>query len=180
MALLAFAVGGRATPRTYRNRLLLGVAPLFVVALVLFGAPWLAAKEVRAAGGQWRDDPAAAFDRLGRARKLNPLSDWPDVVAGVIASRVGDEQRMIASFRRALERNPANWYSHLELAVAYSHLGQGKAALRELRQVERLNPLEPTIPLVRDGIRRGRPVSTLQLDTIFLRRTFVSNRDRPG
>jgi O-Antigen ligase len=182
IAFLAFAVGGGAPRRNVaaaRSRALSLVAiPSLVLALVLFVPPWLSAKEVRAASGQWREDPAAAFDRLDRARRLNPLSDWPDVVAGAIASRIGDERKMIASFRRALERNPTNWYSHLELAVAYGRRGERSAALRELRQVERLNPYEPTIQLVRAGLRSGRPVSTRELDAIFLRRTFVSNRER--
>ncbi|MCA1834675.1 MAG: hypothetical protein LC750_18435, partial [Actinobacteria bacterium] len=148
-------------------------------ALLLLVPPWLAATEVRAAAGEWRQHPASAFARVERARDLNPLTDWPDVIAGAIASRLGDDRLVIASFRRALDRNPTNWYSHLELAVAYGRMGEKAPALRELGFAERLDPLEPTIPFVRSRLRTGRPVQTQELDTIFLRRTFVSNRGRP-
>jgi len=181
-ALLALAVGASVrSPGVLRlrSRLLAGTAVAAVlVALALFVPPWLSAKEVRAAAGQWQQHPASAFARLQRARRLNPLSDWPDVIAGAIASRLGDRDRMVAAFRRALERNPKNWYSHLELTVAYGRMGEQAAAGRELTAVERLNPREPTIPLVRAGLRSGR-ISTEELDAIFLRRNFVSNRVRP-
>jgi len=180
-ALLAVAVGDSArdaTPRrAVRHSAALAVAALIAAAVLV--PPWLSALEVRAAAGQWRKEPDQALDRLHRARSLNPLSDWPDVIAGAIASRVGNQPEMVTAFRRGIARNPSNWYSHLELAVAYGRAGQRSAALRELGEVKRLNPREPTIPLVRDGLRSGRPISTAQLDTIFLRRTFVSNRVRP-
>jgi hypothetical protein len=180
-ALLAFAVGGQKAGPRARPRRLLAVAGVVAVVLALLSLvpPWLAATEVRAAAGEWRQHPAGAFARLDRARALNPLTDWPDVIAGAIASRLGDDRRVIASFRRALHRNPTNWYSHLELAVAYGRTGQKASALRELGIAERLDPLEPTIPFVRSRLRAGRPVQTQELDTIFLRRTFVSNRGRP-
>jgi O-antigen ligase/polysaccharide polymerase Wzy-like membrane protein len=180
-ALLGFAVGGGAGARAAkgRGRLLSAVAVAAVLlALASLVPPWLSAQEVRAAAGQWQEDRAGAFARLDRARQLNPLSDWPDVIAGAIASRVGDDARMIVAFRRALDRNPKNWYSHLELAVAYGRVGDQARALRELAVVERLDPLEPTIPFVRSRLRAGRPVKTAELDAIFLRRNFVSNRGR--
>jgi hypothetical protein len=178
-ALLALAVGGEERRPERATRALPAVAlVVLLVALIALVPPWLSAKEVRAAAGDWKRSPTEAFDRLERARRLNPLSDWPDVIAGAIASRLGDDTRMTAAFRRAVERNPSNWYSHLELAVAYGRRGDRALAARELRLAQRLNPREPTIPLVRAGLRSGRPLSTRELDAIFLRRNFVSNRDR--
>jgi hypothetical protein len=179
-ALLAFAVGGQTAAQPVRLRRSLGAAAVIAVllALLLLVPPWLSATEVRAAAGEWRQHPGSAFARLDRARALNPLTDWPDVIAGAIAGRLGDDRRMIAAFRRALDRNPANWYSHLELAVAYSRTGRKGPALRELGVAGRLDPLEPTIPFVRGRIRAGRPVRTQELDAIFLHRNFVSNRGR--
>ena len=52
--------------------------------------PWIAARDVQLAASGWPSDPALAFSRLDTARRLNPLSDEPDVTAGVIASRIGD------------------------------------------------------------------------------------------
>jgi hypothetical protein len=181
-AMLGIAVGGAdpvADPRPRGRGVLAIGAAVLVVALCTLVPPWLAAKEVEAAAGEWRDSPARAFARLDRARTLNPLSDWPDVIAGAIASRRGETERMTASFRRALARNPTNWYSHLELAVTYARTDRRALAFRELREVSRLNPREPTVALVRKRIRSGRPISTAELDRIFLRRTLVSNRERP-
>jgi O-Antigen ligase len=142
-------------------------------------APWLAAKEVKAAATGWRAAPEASFHRLDRARRLNPLSDQPDLIAGAIASRLGDTSRMASAFSRALDRNHSNWYAHLELAVALAHEGRRAAALRELAVARSLDPREPTIPLVQTKVLKGVPVSTAALDEIFLRRTFVSNREQP-
>lgn len=180
-ALLAFAVGGGGAAQQARSRAVLATTvAAAVLALVLLVPPWLSATEVRAAAGEWRQHPAGAFARLDRARHLNPLTDWPDVIAGAIASRLGDDRRMIVFFQRALDRDPKNWYSHLELAVAYGRTGQKDSALRELGVAEHLDPLEPTIPFVRSRLRAGRPIKTEELDTIFLRRNFVSNRGRPN
>jgi hypothetical protein len=168
------SVGESRNPRS-RVTYALGAAAL-LAALVSLIPPWISAKEVQAATGEWRRTPARAFDRLDRARRLNPLSDRPDLIAGAIASRLGDTGRMITSFRRALDRNPKNWYAHLELGVAYARQGRRSTALGELAAAGRLDPREPTIALVRSRVRRGLPVSTAELDRIFLRRTFVSNR----
>jgi hypothetical protein len=154
---------------------LLGGAALLAACLTL-GFPWLAAKEVRAAAGEWQGSPEHAFERLDRARRLNPVSDRPDLIAGAIASRLGDTDRMVESFSRALERNPKNWYARLELGVAFARQGDRAAALRELAAARRLDPREPTIPVVIGKLRRGEPISLAELDRNFLRRTFVSNR----
>src|SRR3712207_8741462 len=59
------------------------------------------------------------------------------VVAGAIASRVGDVPRMRRHFARAIERNDRNWYSHLELGLADALAGRRDAALD--RKSTRLN-----------------------------------------
>jgi hypothetical protein len=157
----------------------IGVAIVAIAAAASLVAPWFAAEEVRAAAHGWRADPARSFRELNRARELNPLSDDPDLVAGAIASRLGETQRMQRSFRRALRRNPHNWYARLELAVAESRLGGRRQAFRQLAVAARLDPREPTISIVARLIRARRPVSTVALDRMFLERTKVSNRGRP-
>jgi tetratricopeptide (TPR) repeat protein len=140
------------------------------LAAATFVPPWLSAKEVQAAAASWRVEPQTAFDRLERARTLNPLSDNPDLVAGAIASRLGDRARMRASFSRALERNPHNWYAYLELAVVNALDGRPAEALRLLEQARRLSPTEPGIALVISQVRAGKPLSPAALDRLFLRR----------
>ena len=72
----------------------------------------------------WTADPAAAFHRLDLARRLNPLTDHADVVAGVIASGLLDRREERAAFARALERNPHNWYARFELALVDARRGR--------------------------------------------------------
>jgi hypothetical protein len=182
-AMLGLGVATGASPGAPRKAtarpalsIVAGVAALAAVLSLV--APWLAAKEVQAAAHGWRKSPAKAFDRLDRARRLNPLSDQADLVAGAIASRLGDTRRMAEAFGRALERNPDNWYAHLELGVAYANEGLRSPALAQLGAARRLDPREPAIPSVTRSVRAGRHVSTAALDELFIRRTFVSNRSR--
>lgn len=139
-------------------------------ATVSLAFPWLSAREVERAVASWRVDAAEAFGRLERARRLNPLTDRPDVLSGVIASRRADWPRMRESFLRAVERNPQNWYSYLELAVAEALLGSERRALAYLAEAEALNPREAAVDLVRERIRAGERVDPRELDEMFLDR----------
>ncbi len=120
-------------------------AAVLLAASISFALPWLAARDVEAAVRSWSQDPAAARDRLERARRLNVLSSEPDVVAGVLARRLGDRDGASEAFRRALGRAPNDWYPHVELAVIDLEAGRRTAALRHLEHARRMNPLEPSI-----------------------------------
>jgi tetratricopeptide (TPR) repeat protein len=143
---------------------------LFALAAASYLLPWLGAREVERASTTWRADPEGAFERLERARALNFLSDRPDVIAGAIASRLGDRSRMREAFRRAIERNPHNWYAYLELALVEHLDGRRDAALRALARARALNPSEPVIRRVETRVRAGRPVSPSEIDRVFLQR----------
>jgi O-antigen ligase len=151
----------------------LGVTAAFVLAsfcAVSFVPPWLAARDVAVASSTWKNDPRSALDRLAQARRLNFLSDEPDLVAGAIASREGDLGAVRTSFRGALERNENSWYPYLELGVLAALEGHKAAALGLLLRVEELNPLEPTADLAIRRMRAGRPLTFRQLDRIFVNR----------
>ena len=163
----AAALGPRGTGRR------VPVVPAAVAALaaaVSLALPWLAAKEVEAAAGSWRDDPDAAYDRLERARRLNPLSERPDLVAGAIASRRGDWPAMRAAFFRALERNPSSWYAEFELAVVEAVLDHRDSALAHLARARRLNPGEPAIALLERRVLRDAPIDPDEFDRFFIQR----------
>ena len=159
-----------------RRRPLLGwsaAALAFVAVACTLGPPWLSAAEVQAATRSWRQDPGGAFARLHRARQLNPLADNPDLIAGAIASRLGDSQAMQAAFERAVSRNPTNWYAWLELALAENSQGRRGAALRHLARASALDPREPTIREVAVDVAAGRTVQPGRIDRILLRRINV-------
>jgi Flp pilus assembly protein TadD len=141
-----------------------------VVASVLLVPPWLAARDVDAALRGWHGNPAAAFNRLDRARQLNPLSDEADVLAGVIAGQVGDTVRERAAFERALRRNPDNWYPYMELGVLDARAGRRASALRRLERARALNPLERVLIVVQDWLRDGDTPTRKDLDRLLLSR----------
>ena len=145
----------------------------FVAAACTLLPPWLSAAEVHAAARTWKQDRSGAFARLHRARQLNPLVDNPDLVAGAIASRLGDWHTMQASFEGAVSRNPSNWYAWLELALAENSLGNRAAALRHLARAHALDPREPTIREVAADVAAGKTVQPRRIDRILLRRIDV-------
>ncbi len=145
-------------------------------AAVTLGLPWLAAREVDYAAHSWRADPKSAFDALGRARRLNALSDLPDLMTGAIAGRLGDNAKMRLGYSRAIARNPDNWYSRLELGVLYGIEHDYPVALRELRQAQALNPREPLVALALRRVKRHRPVAPAAVDRILLDRARATTR----
>jgi O-Antigen ligase len=143
---------------------------LLVAALLTLVPPWLAAEQTARAASTWRAGPADAFERLGDARALNPLADEPDLIAGAIASRIGDLPRMERSFRRALDRNPLNWYAHLELAIAEALQDEPGSARLHLSRARELNPREHAITVVQGDLDEGRKPSPAEIDKLFLER----------
>lgn len=172
LAFLGLAASlGRRGERAAARRLV--AAPAVVVGIAgaaSLALPWLATKEVEAAAASWRSDPDAAYARLEQARRLNPLSERPDLVAGAIASRGRDWPAMRAAFTRALERNPSSWYAEFELAVVDAVEGRRASALEHLARARRLNPKEPALGVLRDRIRRGVAVDPDEFDRFFLQR----------
>jgi tetratricopeptide (TPR) repeat protein len=178
LAFVCFGIAARAGGARFEGTRMLTkprlVSPaavvLLVAALLTLVPPWLAAEQTARAASTWRAGPADAFERLGDARALNPLSDEPDLIAGAIASRIGDLPRMEASFRRALRRNPLNWYAHLELAIAQALQGEAGAARRQLARARELNPREYAIMVVQRDLDEGRKPSPAEIDKLFLDR----------
>jgi hypothetical protein len=162
--------GPAPVPNSRRRYLRLALA-LPVVALVLvFGGPWLSARQVDSASAAWRSNPADAFSQLDRAARLNPLSAQPYLVGGAIASRLGDVRRVQREFERALDREPDNWYATLELGVVESQRGNWGQALRFLTRARALDPLEPTVAYALGRVRRHRPVDFATLDRSYRER----------
>ena len=144
----------RAGRHTWRPGRALVVAAVAAVAAASYALPGLAAREVERAVPRYGDDPAAALRGLERARELNRLSDRPDVIAGALALQGGDPGTARAAFRRALARDPRNWYAHAQLAVLELEQGRDAAGLAGLERARQLNPLEPAIALAADAARR--------------------------
>jgi O-Antigen ligase len=150
-----------------------GVATALLGAAVLgsYAFPGVAAWELDRAVAAWPSAPERAFARLDWARRLNPLSERADVVAGTLLQRAGRTAQARTAFDRALDRNPHDWYAHLRLALLDAASGRRAEAFAALSRAEALNPLEPTIDTAEDRLfdsaRREKLV--LHLDGLAMR-----------
>jgi O-Antigen ligase len=178
-ALVGIGAAGRVNVSSDSTGETTGRRSTAVAALVLAGAAvaaaslllaWLAVRNIDAAVTVWRNQPADAFTALSRARKLDPFSERSDVVEGAIASRLRNWPRMQSAFERAIERNPYNWYSRLELGLALAQQGRIANARSEVASAQALNPKEPTIAFVQAELRRGAPVDPRRIDQMFVER----------
>ncbi len=160
-----------ASPSTRRGgarrvALVGGLAAFTILAAASYALPWLAARDLEQAARSWSTDRTVAYSRLERARKLNFLSDKPDVLAGAIARQLGEPDRARAAFLRALQRNPSNWYAHVELASLDLAAGSFARARRRLERASTLNPLEPTIRAALLSVARRQQLTATLLEDI--------------
>jgi hypothetical protein len=156
---LIAGLGMRAAEPPRRPRSLTRIAALAVATAgaVSYALPALAAREIERAARDSQADPAAGADRLDRARRINPLSDRADVVAGALALQAGDQQRARIAYQRALDRAPNNWHPEAQLGVLDLGENRTAAALAHLERARRLNPLEPAIASALAAAKRGLP-----------------------
>jgi tetratricopeptide (TPR) repeat protein len=178
LALLGLAAGlvqsgARETAQTTVTRSAVRFAATLAVTVILFVAaagsyafPGLAAFELERAVRAWPDSAEEAFSHLERARRLNPLSERADVVAGTLAQQGGQAERARRAFERALGRNPDDWYAHLQLALLARAEGLPVEARAHLDEARLLNPREFRAELVADAGRRPvrAPVGRRALD----------------
>jgi O-antigen ligase len=165
------AVAGAATPageglRRPRVRVLAPVTALLALAAVALLGLWGADHEVAAAAKSYAKHPNAAYQRLDRARTLDPFSDRADSLAGSIAGRLGDLERADARFTRALDRVPDDQYATLERGAIASAAGRRAEAERLLARAARLAPRDAT---TREALKVVRSGGTLDLAAVNVR-----------
>jgi hypothetical protein len=146
-------------------------AALGAAALGSYLFPGLAASELERAIAAWPASPEQAWSRLNRASRLNPLSERADVVAGTLAQRSGQPERARSAFEDALERNPDDWFAHVQLALLDAAAGRRTEALTRLTNAEALNPLEPAVRAARDQLfdEAKRRQLLLRIDRVAVR-----------
>ena len=129
-----------ASKRSWRPWL---IGSLVILALSAV-PPFLSERYVNNAYSGWRDDIGRAYDDLGRAQSLNPLSDGPLLAEGAIARAVGDRTRALSAFRKAAAKRPEEWAAHYLIAAleADSDL---PVARNEITVALRLNPLSKPV-----------------------------------
>ncbi|HKP88350.1 MAG TPA: O-antigen ligase family protein, partial [Thermoleophilaceae bacterium] len=141
--------------------------PLLVLATVTiaasFGAPALAERLVNRATAVYPRDAGKAFDQLDGAASWNPLSARPKVIAGRVALALDRPAVAARYFREALEREPQDPYSHLQLGAILYDGGRRAAGLRTLERAARL---EPRVRAAREALARARRGQAVDVDKI--------------
>jgi O-antigen ligase len=175
---LAAAVEARQPGSTDRRftPVAAGAAAAILAGAAALAVPWTATAEVERAAAVWRTNPDRALEHLDRAGRIDRLSSQPALLAGAIANRSGRPERAVTELEEALDREPRNWYAHLELAIAQARLGRHADALASLGRAAELNPREDAIGEVREDVARGETVDLAELDSVFRQR--VESRTR--
>jgi len=138
-----------------RSAIAMGVL-LAALSLICAG---IAARYTSSAYDSSRSDVLTSLERLDRAAELNPLSAEPLLAKGVLAQRISDYGVAVTALEEAADREPENWFTHLELGLALAAQGHERAALASLHEAQRLNPSQPLVDEVIAELRRGRDVS---------------------
>lgn len=165
--------GGDPKPETRSRVGALAIIATVVLALAVaasYALPWTAARDVERAAASWGANPEAAYERLDRARDLNPLSDRADLVAGAIAVRLDDLAGAREAFGRALDRRPEAWYPLLMLGAIDAVEGERAAAIAHLDESRRANPRDPLVRSVLADVRRDRPVRLDEIEAALVGR----------
>jgi hypothetical protein len=150
-------------PVRRRRPLAAGLAaiPAVLVTVVLMwslGAPWLSDRYVDQALDVWPTDSQLAYEKLDRAAGLNGLSPDPDFAAGSIALRLDQPDVAAARFRSAVDREPGDSSSHLELGAVLFNEGDRAEGLRHLRRARQLDPRDQIIRRTLRRAQRGREI----------------------
>jgi O-antigen ligase/polysaccharide polymerase Wzy-like membrane protein len=153
-----------------RRRPVLAAAGVVAAAIVIgLTMPWLAERNLRDAREKARSDPKGALESLDRASRLNPLSAVPHETAGLVQVDRGRSDAAAAEFRKALDRDPRDPFSYLELAAIASSQGRRADALRLIERAHGLAPRDRVVLPVRRALRRGERVPPSRIRNLVLR-----------
>ena len=162
---------GAAEPARRGGRLVAaGAIALALLAIAVIVPSYIAARDVSWAATHWPAQRAAAYDRLERARALNPLGQRASLTEGIIAVRAGELDRAQRAFGLAARREPQDWFARFELGLLASARGDRGAARREFAAARARNPRDA---LVADALRRAggrRPLTFAEADGAFAQR----------
>jgi O-antigen ligase len=147
---------------------LVGAGAVLVIAALVIAGPWLAERDVEAAGKVFATRPFAAYSRLDRAADLDPLSDRPALVEASIALRYGDLARAKRAFSDALDRNPRGEYATLELGAIASVQRDRAGALALLGRAVALAPRDGSAREALQVVREGGTVDISVLNDRIL------------
>ena len=89
----------------------------------------------------WADRPGEAIELIEQAMLRNPV--YPPIYLWNLGNAylvIKRYNKAIKNLKKALDRNPDFWPSHILLAISYSSIGQIEAARAEAAEAMKLNP----------------------------------------
>ncbi|MEQ8170823.1 MAG: tetratricopeptide repeat protein [Candidatus Eremiobacterota bacterium] len=92
----------------------------------------------------YRGDFQKALDEAGRIKKLKRQSYLGDMIESDIYRTEGEYDKSIASAMSAVEKEPADYYTHFYLARSYLSSGKHKEALTSIQKSIELDCNEPS------------------------------------
>jgi len=156
-----------ALPRVVGPVLAAAVGVLLALSVI---APWLAEREVERAIDDWPASPSGAYERLERARALNPLSPRAHLVAATIAVRVEDEVRAMSELDAVLALEPRTSFALAELGALASERGERSASERLLRRASAYAPHDQVVTDALKQVLSGRLIDVRELNASYLRK----------
>ena len=100
--------------------------------------------EINAGLGMMLSDagrPKDAIAPLKNAIRLNPIPpSWYYRNLGRAYNSTGQYEKAVLEYQKALQRQPDDMFTHLQLAICYVYLGRQKEAHVEAAEVLRINP----------------------------------------
>lgn len=130
--------------------------------------PWLAEREVERAATGWRSSPTAAFERLDRAERFNPLSPTPHLVAATIGVGVEDQARAKSELAEVLELEPRTPFALAELAALASERGDRERAERLLERASGYAPNDLIVKTALEQVSSGKRLTVRELNDSYL------------
>lgn len=99
-------------------------------------------------------DPEAALEDLRKAADLNVFSPSPSLAEGVLAQRLGDEERAEEALIESLDRQPENYAAPYYLAALLGE-EEPQRAFRYATMALELNPKDPAVADLEEQLRQA-------------------------
>lgn len=141
-----------------------GLTVLALGVALSLALPGIASRYTNAAYRDYTADPGRALTRLERAASLDFLAPEPLVAKGVIARRLGRTSLARSALRRAIEREPDDWFAHFELGLLELEAGRSALARGSVERAARLNPRQPLVRFVAARARAGEQIDATAVE----------------
>lgn len=129
----------------------LGLGAACVLLIATLTPPYLADRYMRRALADPAANPQRAYRDVERAARLDPLSNEPELAEARVAQRLGDRERALGAFQKALRERPDEPFALYSLALLLAATDRD-GALELLDRLRRADALSPEVEAARERI----------------------------